>query len=520
MTIFKMVPLSVALLFSCAASAGDPAPQKDPAPEYAPSWESLMQYDCPEWFRDAKFGIWAHWGPQSVPEMGDWYASFLYGPQPGDSEWRTKGAIAAHAYHVEHYGHPSVFGYKDIIPLFKAENWDPKKLMKLYYDAGARYFVSMGQHHDNFDLWDSKHQPWNSVNMGPHRDIVREWQEAARENGMKFGVSFHGFTAWGWFECSRGCDTEGPLKGVPYDGNMTKEDGKGKWWEGYDPQDLYCRPHPNGAPRDDAFKQNYIDRLYDLFENYHPDLIYFDGGIPFDSLRIASTYYNRNTAWNNGSNQGVIAIKGASVKKQKAIVLDIENGQSDYLRPYPWQTDTSFDGWFVRKGYNPPSTKQIIQQLVDIVSKNGNLLLNIAQYSDGSISDKALWFLKCMAEWMQINGEAIHGSRPWEIYGEGPVHVTDGEQNKSQRLSYTAQDIRFTRNADNLYAFILSTPGQEVLIKSLPKGKELWFGEIQSIRLLGNDEPLEWKQTREGLKVIMPKSLRGKYVFTLKISGK
>jgi len=212
---------------------------------FSANWDSLKIYNTPDWYRDAKLGIWAHWGPQSVPEYGDWYFRRMY--IQGNTE-EFEGREPASSYHLNKYGHPSEFGYKDLIPLFKAEKWDPEALMKLYYHAGARYFMSMGQHHDNFDMWNSKYQPWNSVNMGPKRDIVKEWQTAAKNNKMRFGVSFHGEVAWQLFEVSRMSDTTGPKKGVPYDGWLTKDDGKGKWWEGYDPRDLYCYPHKPSNP--------------------------------------------------------------------------------------------------------------------------------------------------------------------------------------------------------------------------------------------------------------------------------
>ena len=486
--------------------------------KFLPSYDSLAQYEFPEWFRDAKFGIWAHWGPQSVPELGDWYGRFLYNPQDNQNEWRKKGGEKAYTHHIKTYGHPSVFGYKDLIPLFKAERWNPKELMNLYYKAGARYFMSMGQHHDNFDMWNSKHQPWNAVNMGPKRDIVREWQSAAKELNMRFGVSFHGSSSWSWFEASRGADQEGPLKGVPYDGNMTKADGIGKWWEGYDPHDLYCTPHEPGAPKSQAYIDKFSARLDDLVENYKPDLIYFDGGLPHNRLDVVSNFYNSSIRW-HGKNEAVVNVKGITGEKRKMFVFDIENGQAEDLEPYPWQTDTSFDGWFVSKASTPTATKKIVQQLVDIVSKNGNLMLNITQSSDGTIKDYSLRFLAQMASWMDINAEAIHGTRPWVIYGEGPTKITDGESKKAKRPNYTPQDIRFTTKGNDLYAMIMEWPEDDVVIRTLTPDRKLWFGEIREIKLLGETSPLKWRQGADGITVSLPKTKVGDYVYVLKISG-
>ena len=252
--------------------------------KFEPTWESLKGYRVPEWFRNVKFGIWAHWGPQCVEGSGDWMARSLY--MEGSNEYK---------YHVENYGHPSEVGFKDIIPLWKAENWDPDKLVAYYKKIGAQYFFALGNHHDNMDLWDSKYQPWNSMNMGPGRDILAEWEKAARRHGLYFGVSLHADHAWTWYEPSQRHDTEGPKAGIPYDGRLTEADGKGKWWEGYDPQDLYAQNHPlsenswdNGAIHSQwawgngaclptrEYCTNFYNRTLDVINRYNPDLLYFD----------------------------------------------------------------------------------------------------------------------------------------------------------------------------------------------------------------------------------------------------
>ena len=205
-------------------------PEETRSPSFEPTWESLAAYRVPDWFRDAKFGIWAHWGPQCEPERGDWYARGMY--------------LEGHEKYGEHraqYGHPSELGFKEVIRAWKAENWNPEALMVLYKRAGAEYFVALANHHDNMDLWDSSHQPWNSTVVGPRRNIVKEWASAARGQGLRFGVSVHASHAWSWYEPSQGADKEGDYAGVPYDGTLTKADGGGTWWEGLDPQDLYAQ---------------------------------------------------------------------------------------------------------------------------------------------------------------------------------------------------------------------------------------------------------------------------------------
>ncbi|MCE5326016.1 MAG: alpha-L-fucosidase, partial [Planctomycetaceae bacterium] len=325
--------------------------------KFQPAWQSLQQYQTPEWFRDAKFGIWAHWGPQCEPQRGDWYAREMY--SQGNYKYRE---------HVAQYGHPSVKGFKDVIHEFEAENWDPDKLLVLYKRAGAQYFFTLANHHDNFDNYDSRYQPWNSVNMGPKKDLIGGWAQAARKYGMKFGVSVHAAHAWSWYETSQGADREGPLAGVPYDGKLTKADGKGTWWEGYDPQDLYeqrhtpspdfqelGRIHPrwnwgNGVtPPDQAYCEKFYNRTMDLINKYRPELIYFDDtALPLwpvsdAGVKIAAHFYNSNDKWNG--NDGVLFGKVLTADQRRCMAWDIERGSSNRIEPYPWQTCTCIGSW-------------------------------------------------------------------------------------------------------------------------------------------------------------------------------
>ena len=370
---------------------------KEPVMEgkFEPTWESLQQYQVPEWFRDAKFGIWGHWGPQCEPEAHDWYARHMYIP----GHWQYN-------HHLEHYGDPSKLGFKDVIHEWKAEKWDPEKLVKLYKRVGAQYFFAMANHHDNLDLWDSKYQPWNSVAVGPHKNIIAGWAKAAHDNGLPFGVSVHASRAWIWYEPAQN-----------FDGKLTKADGKGKWWEGLDPQDLYEQNHEpspdysngdsifsrwnwdNGASRpDQAYCEKFYNRTMDLINKYQPDLIYFDDtALPLwpvsdAGLKLAAHFYNSNLKKTNGRSEGVLFGKILDEDEKKALVWDVERGIPPGIVTPAWQTCTCIGGWHYDRGIfergDYKTAKTVIQMLADIVSKNGNLLLNIPVKGDGSIDYK------------------------------------------------------------------------------------------------------------------------------------
>jgi Alpha-L-fucosidase len=368
--------------------------------KFQPTWESLAQYKIPAWFNNAKFGIWAHWGPQCQPEQGDWFARFMYAEGSREYNW-----------FVKNYGHPSEFGFKDICNSWKAQNWNPEKLVAFYKKAGARYFFCMGNHHDNFDNWNSTYQPWNSLNVGPKKDILDGWEKAARHNGLYFGVSIHGAHAWRFYETAQGSDKTGDKAGVPYDGKLTKADGKGKWWDGLDPQDLYAQNHPlsensadlgsihrqwnwgNGvAVPSVAYCNNFYDRTVDMINKYNPDLLYFDDtALPLwpvsdAGLRVAAHYYNHNIKKQGEKNEGVIFGKILTPDQKKAILWDVERGAPDKIQDIPWQTCTCIGEWHYRRSVYDEnrykSAKTIVQMLADVVSKNGNLLLNVPVRGD------------------------------------------------------------------------------------------------------------------------------------------
>lgn len=495
---------------------------------FEPTWESLEQnYKTPAWYRDAKFGIWAHWGPQCQPEKGDWYAREMY--LPGTYQYKD---------HVERYGPPSLTGFMDIIHKWKAEHWEPEKLLKLYKDAGAEYFVALANHHDNMDLWDSKYQPWNSVRVGPQKDLIGGWAHAAHKVGLRFGVSVHAAHAWSWYEPSQGSDPSGPLAGVPYDGKLTKADGKGKWWDGLDPQDLYAQNHAPAAnfmdpgsihPRwgwgngvskpDDAYLEKFYNRTVDLIDKYHPDLVYFDDtALPLwpisdAGLRIASHYYNANAQWHGGDNQAVINGKILTPEQRRSMVWDIERGQSNVIEPLPWQTCTCIGEWhynrdvYNRHGYK--SAKTVIQSLADVVSKNGNLLLSVPVRSDGTIDEQEKAVVEGIGTWMKVHKESIFGTRPWKVAGEGPAFnsarpLNAQGFNEGSNKPYTAEDMRFTKKGSTLYVILLGKPISAVRITSFGKAAGLLERPIHSVRLLGSHEKLSWTLGDDALVIAPP----------------
>jgi len=533
------------LIGLCQMSGNAQDSLKSNAPgKFQPTWESLERnYRCPEWFRDAKFGIWAHWSAQCVPEQGDWYARNMY----------IQGT-PQYEHHLKTYGHPSKTGFMEIDHLWKAENWDPEKLMKLYKRAGAKYFVALANHHDNFDCYNSKYHAWNSVNIGPKKDIVGIWEKVARENGLHFGVSNHSAHAWHWFQTAYGYDSEGPHAGVRYDAaTLTRADGKGKWWEGLDPQELYAGPNmkmPDGLtsvaavdewhekndrvwtelppPNNPAFVQQWFLRCQDLIDSYHPDLIYFDDSeLPLGQagLDIAAHYYNASARLNNGSVEGVITAKQLSPEESKGVVQDFERGFCDTIQAEPWQTCTCIGSWHYSREiaeknlYKPVS--QVVDMLIDNVSKNGNLLLSIPVRGDGTIDDHEIAFLDGLARWMDVNGEAIFGTRPWKLFGEGPSKVKSGMFNEGTGGMFTSKDIRFTTKGKDLYAFVLRWPDEKnVVIKSLGSGSSLVGGKkVLTISLLGYDGKLEWSQKDDELVVTLPDHKPCENAVALKISG-
>jgi alpha-L-fucosidase len=508
----KIIPVFIAACFAIPVFSQE---------KFQPTLESFRQnYQCPDWFRDAKFGIWAHWGPQSMAGKTDWFAKDMYTSDVYDKKTKTYTGKPHpdYTYHLEHYGHPSQFGYKDILPLWKAERFNPEQLMHLYKKAGAKYFVSMGTHHDNFFLWDSKIHRWNAVNMGPKKDIVALFEAAAKKEGLRFGVSEHLAASYTWFQTSHGADKTGPYAGIPYDGANPLY------------QDLY---HPKADSADNGWlttnhanQINWLKSITELIDNYHPDLLYSDSQLPFDSIgrKMLAHFYNDNISYHNGKLEAVYNCKVGATNPMW--VLDIERGKTDSITPFPWQTDTSIGPWFYKADSKYKTSLEIILMLIDIVSKNGNLLLNVVQTPEGDLELGVVKTLEELAAWTDVNGEGIYGTRPWKIYGEGPsVHagndpgVFGGVKDFGEK-KYSSEDFRFTKKGGVVYAFCLAKPAGDIRIISMGKHAAYLDSKIKSVEILGLKAHLKWKQGDDALMITRPAGLPDSQTITFKIALK
>jgi alpha-L-fucosidase len=467
-------------------------------PPYEPTWQSLNTYTVPAWYQDAKFGIFIHWGVYSVPAFGnEWYPRNMY-----------LSDRLEYQYHLETYGPQAKFGYKDFIPLFKAEKFDPQQWAQLFKEAGARYVVPVAEHHDGFAMYDSALSRWTAAKMGPKRDIIGELAQAVRQQGMVFGLSSHRAEHWWFMNGGRRFDSDvNDEKYADFYGPATPYNGD---WESKDWQ-----------PRPDArFLDDWQDRTCELVDKYHPQLVWFDWWIEqtvFEPYlqKFAAYYYNKGLEWNQG-----VAI---NFKKQafpeKAAVLDVERGQLKDIRELFWQTDTSISknswGYITYPFYKTAGS--IICDLVDIVSKNGALLLNVGPRPDGTLPEPEQAILREIGRWLRLNGEAIYATRPWVVYGEGPTKVKEGAFTDTERNDFTPRDIRFTCQGDTLYAIVLNRPMGKVVIQTLKDGSSTLLGQIQRVSLLGGAASLNWKQDRAGLHINLPDELPGKTAYTFKI---
>ena len=456
------------------------------------SWESLEKYAVPEWYLDAKFGIFIHWGVYAVPAFGsEWYPRNMY--QEGSNEFK---------HHVATYGPQTEFGYKDFIPKFKAEKYDPSHWAELFKSAGAKFVVPVAEHHDGFPLYDCGLSEWCAAKMGPKRDLIGDLAAAVRKHGMLFGASSHRAEHW-WF----------------FDGGMKfPSDVQDARYAG-----LYGPAQPEkGAPPNKEFLDDWLARTCELVDKYQPQLVWFDWWIEQPVFKpylqqFAAYYYNRGVEWKRGV---AINYKNEAFPVQTA-VFDVERGQLAGIRPHFWQTDTSIskNSWGYVGHQEYKTAGEIVGDLIDIVSKNGALLLNIGPRPDGTIPEPEEKTLREIGQWLAVNGEAIYSTRPWKEFGEGPTEVVAGSFNDTKRQPFTGQDIRFTTRGNTLYAIALAWPGEQFTIKSLGSASPHVSGEVSAVTMLGHNSKLEWSRNANGLTVKLPARKPCDYAYAVKIEG-
>ncbi len=476
---------------------------------FEPTWESLQQYECPEWFRDAKFGIYAHWGPYSAADgtgNTDWYSHYMY----------IKGS-AANKYHVETFGPVSEFGYKDLIPRFKGEKFDADEWVDLYVKAGARFAGPVAEHADGFAMWDSQVSKWNALGMGPRRDIVGEMERAVRRRGLKFVTSLHHQWKWGWYPTmDPDADTSDP-KFTDLYGPAVPPTAWGTKQANGRVNVMRPDPRPNAE-----FTAQWLAKVKEVVTNYKPDLLWFDNRMEIlpesTRLEMASFFYNRAQ---EAGQEVVLTYKQPDLQEGTA-TIDLERSRMPDIYPEPWLTDSSIasSSWSYASDIRYYSTDRLVDDLVDIVSKNGCLLLNIAPRPDGTIPEEQRESLLDIGRWLRLNGEAVYGSRPWKIYGEGPTKTLQGHLADLKFDGFTPADIRFTQSKDErvLYAIALGWAGggKSVAVRSLNKDK---LGErtIRSVRMIGSDESIEWSHTDDALHVTFPNQQPCEYAFVFRI---
>ena len=472
---------------------------------YKPTWNSLRDHVTPRWFQDAKFGIYTHWGIYSVPAFGpnvSWYPCNMY-----------REGTEQYDYHLKTYGGAAKFGYKDFIPMMTGEKFDAEEWADLFCKAGARFAGPVGEHHDGFTLWDTRLNEWNSVNMGPGKDVVGALEKSIRKLGMHYMVALHHAENWFFYpHWRKEFDTSDPR----YAG-------------------FYGEPHnlewANGAPTgklfqmqekpSQAFLDKWLLKIREVIDHYSPDLLWFDFGLKYvqENYKQEFLAYYYNHALESGQ-EVVVTYKWHDLAVGSGVV-DLELGRFDDLTYNDWITDTTVDdgsAWGYMSGAKYKTPRSLIHYLIDNVSKNGYMLLNVGPKLDGEIPEEAKYILAEMGRWLSLNGEAIYGTTPWMTYGEGPTKMTKaGPFCEDQELLYNNKDIRFTVKDENIYAIILGWPDGEVTIESM---KRLYPSEIASVRMLGVEGGLPWKLTPDGLSIATPEHKPCDHAYVLKIEKK
>lgn len=477
--------------------------------EIKPTWESMAEnYKVPEWFRDGKIGIWMHWGiPSSIdenrPNDGSHYGRRMWGykdPEaPASAQEKMNWVLGK--WHVENYGPYTEFGYEKFVPGFKAENWDPEGLVEFFKECGANFIMPVAVHHDNFDMYESFH-PWNSVDMGPHRDVMQEWKDAAYKHGLKFGVSTHLYWSPGFFKTAREYQVPGTPAWTLF--NMD-----------YDQNNFYSQ---------DSWNEHWYKRCWELIDKYDPDMFNNDSPYPDENkgkslgVKLFASFLNRDLEENGGKQTTVLSFKNMSMNKA-AFTYNLERGMFGELQAYPWIWATDLSGnWFYRKdAMTQMSIPVLIANAVDAISKNGAVMMNVALRGDGTLPEEQAVMLEAFGDWLRINGEGIYGTRPWITYGEGPTEIITRRTGENLQ-PYSSKDIRFTTKGGTIYAFLLAPPTEDIVIKKLCQ-KGLYSSKIENITILGSDETVVWKHTREGLFINLPKNLPDQAVIGFKITS-
>jgi alpha-L-fucosidase len=533
------------------------------------TWKSFTEDKLktePDWWREAKIGVWFHWGPQSMGRNGDWYARFLYQQPPEGRKGRANNRFM-YDEHIKRFGHPSEFGYMDVLNAWKAPDFDPKKLMDLYAACGAKYILVQGAHHDNFDLWKSTYQPWNSVNVGPKRDIVGEMFAEARKQRFRVGMAFHADYSLWWYQPAFGSDREGAKAGVPYDAaTRSKADGKGTWWDGLDPKDLYgidlqaeALPGKNIRdgfftpvrdlfiePQTREFAKSYclkwFNRLKQFVDDYDPDFIYTDGTEPFTgrgtakgvisdaTAKVVSHMYNKRFAENGGEIDCMAVIKGGP--KLPGVASPREGGHTGEIIRTPWVWEDTVGEWFFEDN-TFYSTRPMVLQMIEAISRDGNFNINISLTPEGALEPGGEKMWREFGAFLKTNAAAIYGSRAWKVLGEGRMArdrrgstelVTfpkAGILPSHDKFQMTTEDIRFTEGKDGaIYAFVMTVPmpGEGLLVKSLGTDSKLLEKKIGDVSMLGIPEKIAWKQQQDGLSIRCPESMPLEFAVVLRIT--
>ena len=496
--------LAIFVFFSCKKEEKKSTAENQVKAEvYEANWESIKKhYKDPEWFNQKKFGIFIHWGAYAVPAYGsEWYPRNMYMDSAvftAQLKLQRKGPSKEFTHHQENFGDQKTFGYKDFIPQFKAEKFNPQEWISLFKKAGAKYVVPVADHHDGFAMYKSNTTRWNSVDMGPKRDVLGELMTEGRKQGLIMGASSHFAFNWSFYNKKDHFDTTDPAYA-----------------------DLYSSKGKNlNEPVSEAFKKRWWERTKDLIDNYQPDILWFDFMLDTPDFReyrpkLAAYYYNKGIEWGKE-----VVLQDKNFYEQAfpegTVIYDLERGKLPDIRKLPWQTDTSIgkNSWSHVSNWESKTANSLVDDLIDIVSKNGNLLLNVGPKADGTIPEDQKKILLQIGAWLDVNGDAIYDTKYWRTFGEGPTEVGTGHHSEGGNKAFTGQDMRFTQKEGKVYAILMEWPENgSVTIKSVKASDH-----IKSVRMLGNDATLKWKQTNEGLFVEMPATKIGDFAYTLELS--